>query len=58
MRHVPEHLDEGHGIERRAIGGDAEEGQVARRQGRVHGPTKEMPPETAWLRRRVRGLVP
>jgi hypothetical protein len=24
----------------------------------LDGPTKEMRPETAWLRRRVRGLVP
>jgi hypothetical protein len=40
MRHIPEHLYEGHGIERRAIGGDAQEGQVARRQGRVQTPQK------------------
>src|SRR5262252_8212324 len=34
MRDLPEHLYEGGGIERRAIGRDTEEGQVACRQGR------------------------
>jgi len=35
MRDIPEHLYEGGGRERRAIGRDTEEGQVACRQGRV-----------------------
>jgi hypothetical protein len=30
LRHLPEHRYEGHGIERRARGGDASEGQAAR----------------------------
>ena len=34
MRDIPEHLDEGGGRERRAIGRDTAEGQVACRQGR------------------------
>jgi hypothetical protein len=34
MRDIPEHLPERRGIERRAIGGDPAEGQVACRQGR------------------------
>jgi len=40
MRDIPEHLCEGHGIERRAIGRDPDEGQVACRQGRVQTPQK------------------
>src|SRR5215470_11112234 len=40
MRHLPAHLSEGRGIERRAIGRDAEEGQIARRQDRVQTPQK------------------
>src|SRR5262249_20455576 len=40
VRDVPEHLCEGHGIERRAIGRDPDEGQVACRQGRVQTPQK------------------
>src|SRR5215813_2973846 len=40
MRDIPEHLYEGGGIERRAIGRDTEEGQVACRQGRFESPEK------------------
>ena len=40
MRHIPEHLPEGLGIERRAIGGDTDEGQVARHQGHFQTPQK------------------
>jgi hypothetical protein len=43
MRDVPEHLCEGHGRERRAIGRDLDEGQVACRQGRVQTP--QQPPD-------------
>src|SRR5215831_7373360 len=40
MRHLPEHLREGHVIKRRAIGRDTQEGQVTCRQGRFESPEK------------------
>src|SRR5262249_24534504 len=40
MSHLPEHLPEGCGIERRAIGGDTAESQAACPQGRVQTPQK------------------
>jgi len=40
MLHLPAHLPEGQRIERQAIGRDAEQGQVACRQGRVQTPQK------------------
>jgi hypothetical protein len=40
MRDLSEHLGKGRGRARRAISGDAEEGQVACRQGRVQAPEK------------------
>jgi hypothetical protein len=40
MRDVPEHLCEGHGIERRAISRDAQKRQVARLQGGLQAPQK------------------
>src|SRR5215468_12224321 len=40
MRDIPKHLREGGGIEGRAIGRDAAEGQVTCRQGRFEPPEK------------------
>src|SRR5215472_10632280 len=40
MPHLPEHLPEGYRIERRAIGGDTAEGQVACRQSHFESPEK------------------
>src|SRR5215470_6715167 len=40
MRDIPEHVHERRGIERRAIGRDTSEGQVACRQGRFESPEK------------------
>ena len=40
MPHLPEHLPEGCRIERRAIGSDTAEGQVACRQNRFESPEK------------------
>src|SRR5215468_560138 len=50
VRDLSENLSEGQGIERRAIGRDAEKGQVACRQGRVQTPQKR--PDVV-----VRGIV-
>src|SRR5262249_8146201 len=40
VRDIPEHLAKGHGIERRAIGRDAQKRQVACLQGEVQAPQK------------------
>jgi len=49
MRDIPEHLYEGGGIERRAIGRDTEEGQVACRQGRFESLEKRPDVVVGWI---------
>jgi hypothetical protein len=55
MRDIPEHLPEGCRIERRAIGGDTAEGQVACRQGRLESPEKR--PDVLVVRIVIQDLV-